>query len=92
MGTFEWDQNKAFQNLVKHGVTFDEASTAFTDPLSLKSPDPDHSLHEERFILIGHSYQQRLLVVVYVERADVVRIISAREATRSEKRMYEEGR
>jgi len=89
--SFEWDPDKAFRNLAKHGVTFDEASTAFLDPLSLEAPDVDHSLHEERFVLMGYSYRHRLLVVIYTERADAVRIISAREATRSERKMYETG-
>ena len=75
--TFEWDARKAATNLRKHGVTFDEASTAFADPLSLTVPDPDHSIEEDRFVLLGLSYRGRLLVVVHTERGDNIRIISA---------------
>jgi uncharacterized DUF497 family protein len=65
---FEWDQAKAESNLEKHSVSFDEAATAFGDPLSLTIPDPDHSDDEERFVLLGESYVGRLLVVVHTER------------------------
>ena len=88
---FSWDPRKAAANLRKHGVSFEEASTAFGDPLSLTIPDPDHSGSEERQILLGQSAAQRLLVVVHVERhGDELRIISARPATRRERRDYEE--
>ena len=84
---FTWDARKAAANLAKHGVSFDEASTAFDDELGAYFPD---SLHEERFILIGYSRRQRLLYVVYAEVArDSIRIISARKATKREKAHYE---
>jgi uncharacterized DUF497 family protein len=88
--TFEWDQKKAASNLRKHGVSFKEAATAFGDPLSLTIPDPDHSLEEDRFVLIGESQKERLLVVAHAERSDTIRIISARLATRGERKSYEE--
>ena len=87
---FEWDQPKAESNLEKHGVSFDEAATAFGDPLSLTIPDPDHSDDEERFILLGESFEGRLVVVVHTERGERIRIISARLATRNERENYEE--
>jgi len=88
--TFEWDQKKAASNLRKHGVSFEEAATAFGDPLSLTIPDPDHSLNEDRYVLIGESQMERLLVVAHTERSDTIRIISARLATRGERVSYEE--
>jgi uncharacterized DUF497 family protein len=88
---FEWDPAKAGENLAIHGVSFGEAEGAFADPLSLEMPDPDHSSDEERWILIGQSYRRRLLVVVFTERGDSIRMISARLATRSEATGYEEG-
>jgi len=87
---FEWDENKARTNLVKHGVSFAEAATVFGDPLSLTIPDPAHSQREDRFIILGHSHQQRLLVVVHTDRGDNIRLISARRASRSERKNYEE--
>jgi uncharacterized protein len=87
---FSWDPRKAAANLRKHGVAFEEASTAFGDPLSITVPDPDHSADEERFVLIGVSRQHRLLVVVHGERSEEeVRLISARLANRRERRDYE---
>lgn len=86
---FEWDPEKARSNARKHDVTFDEAATAFGDPLSLTIPDPDHSDDEARFILLGSTYQGRLLVVVHTVRGDHIRIISSRLATRTERRTYE---
>jgi uncharacterized DUF497 family protein len=84
---FVWDARKAAANLRKHGVSFEEASTAFDDELGAFYPD---SLHENRFILIGYSRQQRLLYVVHAEvRPDAIRIISARKATKHEKTRYE---
>ena len=88
--TFEWDRRKAAANLKKHGVTFEEASTAFGDPLSLTIADPGHSVGEERFVLLGQSRYGQLLVVVHTEDEDHIRIISARRATRREKRTDEE--
>jgi hypothetical protein len=88
---FSWDPRKAEANHRKHGVTFEEAATAFADPDSITVPDPDHSVGEDRFILIGRSSKPRLVVVVHVELAqDSIRLISARPATRRERRIYEE--
>jgi uncharacterized DUF497 family protein len=87
---FTWDPRKAAANLRKHGVGFPEAATAFADPLSLTIADPDHSVGEERFVLIGHSERRRLVVVAHVERGELIRIISARSATRPERKTYEE--
>lgn len=87
---FEWDENKARQNLVKHNISFVEATTVFLDLLSITIDDPDHSQSEQRYIIIGYSNRGRLLVVVYVDRSDNIRIISARQATRYERRTYEE--
>ena len=88
---FEWDENKARSNLNKHpGVSFDEAKTVFDDEFSITIEDPDHSIEEERFIDIGRSVKERILVVVYTERGDNIRIISARKATPAERRKYEE--
>jgi uncharacterized protein len=88
---FSWDARKAASNRRKHGVSFEEATAAFGDPLSLTVPDPDHAAGEERFLLLGQSDRQRLLVVAHAERGDEIRIISARPATRRERRSYEEG-
>jgi uncharacterized DUF497 family protein len=87
---FTWDPAKAAANLRKHGVSFMEASTAFADPLSITIPDPDHSVGEERFVLIGLSDRQHLVVVAHAERSDLIRIISARPANRHERKTYEE--
>lgn len=89
--TFAWDPEKARVNEEKHGVSFEEAITVFRDRLSLEAPDPGHSDAEDRFIAIGMSVPRRLLVVVHMERGDTIRIISARPATRRERRRYEEG-
>ncbi|MGN6735016.1 MAG: BrnT family toxin [Candidatus Binatia bacterium] len=88
--SFEWDAKKAQANLSKHGVSFAEAVTAFGDPLSMNMPDPDHSDSEQRFIVLGMSDRFRLLVVSYTERPPRTRIISARLATRKERKQYEE--
>ena len=87
---FEWDPRKAKRNLALHGVSFDEASTAFQDLLSSTIDDPLHSAGEERYVLSGQSHRGRLLVVVHTERGDRIRIISARLATNKERRQYEE--
>ena len=87
---FEWDKNKAVSNLSKHGVSFDEARTAFDDPLYIDFYDPDHSYDEHRYIIIGQSRQNNLLVIAYTERGNVIRLISARQATRKERETYEE--
>ena len=88
---FEWDPAKAARNLAKHGVSFDEASTVFGDPLAITFPDPDHSVGERRSLTFGVSVEGRLLVVNHTDRRGTVRIISARRAMRSERRIYEEG-
>jgi uncharacterized DUF497 family protein len=87
---FEWDPNKAKKNLAIHGITFDEASTAFKDTLSLTVYDPLHSESEDRFVLIGSSHKNRLLVVIHTEHEERIRIISARKAAKDERKQYEE--
>jgi uncharacterized DUF497 family protein len=89
--TFSWDPNKARSNLRKHGVPFREAATVLQDPLSLTVADP-LSDKEARFVIVGRSTVGRLLVVVHAVRGDSIRIISARPATRRERRDYEEGK
>jgi uncharacterized DUF497 family protein len=88
---FAWNPNKAALNLEKHGVSFQEATTVFNDPLSATFPDSDHSIQESRYIIIGMSGFGQLLVVAHIDRGEKVRIISARKATRQERRFYEEG-
>ncbi len=88
---FEWDPHKDAANPRKHGVGFDEALTVFADPLSTTFPDPDHSISEQRFLIIGMSAAGRLLVVAHAERKEGIRVISARLVTRRERRFYEEG-
>jgi hypothetical protein len=87
---FEWDEAKAAINERKHGVSFVEAMSAFHDPLSLTIPDPDHSSAEDRFVLIGETERDRVIVVVHALRGETIRIISARPATRSERATREE--
>lgn len=88
---FEWDQNKAGKNQKKHGVSFSEASTVFDDPLELTISDPDHSHEEFRFLSVGRSALGNLLLVSYIEKQEnTIRIISARKATKHEKRQYEQ--
>ncbi|HKV08224.1 MAG TPA: BrnT family toxin [Thermoanaerobaculia bacterium] len=89
---FEWDPKKATENFKKHGVPFHEAATVFGDPSSIPYEDPTHSIGETRFILMGTSVQGRILMVSFTERKERLRIISAREATRRERRIYEEER
>ena len=89
---FEWDPKKGVENLARHAVSFEEASTVFGDPLGRIVTDPRHSAEEERHVLLGHSEKQRLLAVMFTERAEAIRLISAREATRRERREYEEGK
>lgn len=88
---FEWDPRKAAANLRKHGISFEEATTALRDELALTGRDPDHSIGETRYVTFGVSSQGRLLVIAHTERAGLVRIISARKATKSERKIYEEG-
>ena len=89
---FAWSRPKAAANERKHGVSFAEAMTVFGDPLSLTAFDPDHSASEDRYVTMGTSTSRRLLVVAHADRDDRVRIISAREATRRERKDYEDGR
>ena len=88
---FEWDPIKATLNLTRHGVSFREATTVFDDVLSVTVPDPDHSVEENRFIIVGMSHRGRLLIVSHVERGHRSRLISARELRRTERTAYEEG-
>lgn len=90
MPIFEWDENKEKSNLRKHKISFDEAESVFADSLSVTIPDPDHSIEESRFIDIGLSDKNRVLVIVYTEREERIRIISARKATRTERKIYEQ--
>jgi len=87
---FAWDSEKAKTNIKIHRVSFDEASTVFGDPLSLTIYDPRHSDEEIRFVIIGSSYKNHILVVVHTERKNKIRIISARKATKNERKQYEE--
>lgn len=87
---FEWDSNKAKKNIKVHSVSFEEASTSFKDTLSLTIYDPLHSEKENRFELLGNSYKNHLLVTVFTERHDRIRIISSRKATKTERIQYEE--
>ncbi len=87
---FEWDNDKAASNQKKHRVTFEEAATVFADPLAVIFDDDAHSQEEQREIIVGHSADSRLLLVSFTERAGVVRIISARRATKREREDYEE--
>lgn len=88
---FEWDPAKSEVNLKKHGISFHEASTVFGDPLALTFNDPDHSSGEQRFLTFGLASMGNLLVVVHTERRKTTRIISARRATRQERKIYEDG-
>lgn len=87
---FEWHADKAASNARKHGVTFDEAMTVFADPLAAIFDDDEHSAEEKREIIVGHSAKGRLLLVSFTERGEAVRIISARRATKRERKDYEE--
>ena len=87
---FEWDQSKEVVNLEKHGVSFEEAKTVFNNPLAIIFDDEAHSVDEQREIIIGHSLQNRLLLIAFTERSSSVRIISARLATRKEREDYEQ--
>jgi uncharacterized DUF497 family protein len=86
---FTWDERKASANLKKHGVRFEEAATVFIDPLARLFDDPDHSAGEARFLLVGCSLAQRVLLVVHAEKWDTIRIISARRAARRERKAYD---
>lgn len=86
---FEWDLAKAEHNIIKHGVDFTEAATVFNDPLSITYADPDHSIGEDRYIIIGLSLTNRVLIVAHTDRGEMTRIISAREVTSRERKLYE---
>ena len=88
---FEWDPRKAAANLRKHGMSFEEATTAPRDALAITGRDPDHSSDESRYITFGVSSQRSLLVVAHTDRGRLIRIISACTATKSERKTYEEG-
>ena len=88
---FEWNRKKVLLNIRKHGITFEEASTVFGDFLSITIPDTYHSIGEDRFITVGTSIKGRIVVVMHTERHDVIRIISARKATKNERNQYEQG-
>jgi hypothetical protein len=88
--SFEWDFEKAARNIAKHGVSFQEAETVFGDPLGRIVMDPRHSEEEDRYVLLGLSRRRRLLAVMFTERAQRVRIISARKAAPRERIDYEE--
>lgn len=87
---FEWDSRKATKNLLKHGISFDEAMTVFGDSLAILLPDPSHEHWERRYLLLGESYRGRLLVVAHADRPPRTRIMSARPPTRKERQAYEE--
>jgi len=89
---YEWDPEKAKANFRKHAVSFEEAATIFLDPLAVTYPDPDHSEEERREITIGQSGRQRVVFVSHIQRGDRLRIISARKATRRERKQHEEGK
>lgn len=86
---FQWDSNKNRANRRQHGVSFEEATTVFGDPLAMTIPDPDHSVGEQRFLTLGRSITDRLVVVSHTEEEDTIRIISARVATSYERKRYE---
>ena len=86
---FDWDDAKAKQNAVKHGVAFAEAATVFGDPLAATYPDPEHSMNEQRYLTVGLSGRGRLLVIAHTDRNENIRLISARFATRRERAAYE---
>lgn len=86
---FDWDEGKARSNLAKHGISFDEATSVFDDPLFLTFADPEHSIQEQRFIIMGESAKGQLLIVSYTNRAAITHLISARPATRKERKAYE---
>ena len=86
----EWDPRKARSNVKEHGVSFEEAATALSDPLAATGADPDHSIKEDRFVTFGVSKVGQLLLVSHTEERDTIRIISVRKATKGERKIYEE--
>ncbi|MFQ5686123.1 MAG: BrnT family toxin [Candidatus Scalindua sp.] len=89
--TFEWNEEKAKKNLRKHKINFEEAKTVFNDPFLLTFPDREYPGSEQRFINIGNSVNERVLIVIHTERGSNIRIISCRKATKTERKVYEEG-
>ena len=89
---FEWDSKKAESNLAKHGISFKEAKSVFRDDFARIFQDPDHSIMEFREILFGYSNKNRLIIVNFIERSNIIRIISARKVTKYERKLYEESR
>ena len=87
----EWDPKKAKSNLRKHGVSFEEAATALSDPMAVTGVDPDHSITEERYVTFGVSEKGRLLVVSHTEEGETIQIINVRTASKGERELYEEG-
>lgn len=88
---FTWNPRKAASNFKKHGISFEEAASVFGDPLAITFPDPDHSEDEDRWLTFGCSASTRLLVLAHLDSRDTIHIISAREATKNERKIYEEG-
>ena len=86
----EWDPEKAKSNLKRHGISFEEAATALSDPMAATGADPDHSITEERYVTFGVSEKGRLVVVSHTEKDETIRIISARKASKGERELYEE--
>ena len=86
----EWDPKKAKSNLIKHRVSFEEATTALSDPIAATGVDPDHSIAEERYITFGVSERGRLLVIAHTDEEEIIRIVSARIASKGERKLYEE--
>ena len=86
----EWDTKKAKSNLRKHGVSFEEAATALSDPMAATGVDPDHSITEDRYVTFGVSEKERLLVLSHTEEKETIRIISARKASKGDRELYEE--
>lgn len=89
---FEWDRRKAASNRAKHDISFEEAATVFGDPLDRIEDDPRHSDAEQRYVLLEHSQAERLVTVMFTERGEAIKIISARPATRQERRDYDKGK
>ncbi len=87
---FTWDEIKAERNFIKHEVSFEETKTIFSDPYFIDFFDPDHSDDEDRYVIIGMSVSQRILIASYTERQGQIRLISSRKATRKERQLYEE--
>jgi len=89
---FEWNVQKADSNAKKHNISFEEASTVFGDGLSITFPDPEHSVKEDRYLVIGLSDKYKVLIISHTYRNEIIRIISAREATLRERKFYEHGK